>query len=36
VVLWDTGEVLEAWERLRDGDAARNPFDEVVAWSKLG
>ena len=31
VVLWDTGEVLEAWERLRDGNAACNPFDEVVA-----
>ena len=31
VVLWDTGEVSDAWERLRDGDAARNPFDEVVA-----
>jgi predicted DNA-binding transcriptional regulator AlpA len=31
VVLWDTGEVMEAWERLRDGEQAKNPFDEVVA-----
>ena len=31
VVLWDTGEVLEAWERLRDGAYSKNPFDGVVA-----
>jgi predicted DNA-binding transcriptional regulator AlpA len=31
VVLWDCQEVREAWERLRDGDRAKNPFDEVVA-----
>ncbi|KGT79738.1 hypothetical protein MA20_10850 [Bradyrhizobium japonicum] len=31
VVLWDTGEVLEAWERLRDGSYSKNPFDGVVA-----
>jgi predicted DNA-binding transcriptional regulator AlpA len=30
VVLWDTGEILEAWEQLRDGNHSRNPFDEVV------
>lgn len=31
VVLWDTEEVREAWERLRDGQHSHNPFDEVVA-----
>jgi predicted DNA-binding transcriptional regulator AlpA len=31
VVLWDTGEILEAWERLRDGQHSKNPFDGVVA-----
>jgi predicted DNA-binding transcriptional regulator AlpA len=31
VVLWDTQEVLEAWERLRDGSYSKNPFDGVVA-----
>lgn len=31
VVLWDTQELLEAWERLRDGTPAANPFDRVVA-----
>ena len=31
VVLWDCNEVREAWERLRDGEHARNPYDEVVA-----
>jgi hypothetical protein len=31
VVLWDVGEIREAWERLRDGDYSKNPFDEVVA-----
>ncbi|MGO4513970.1 helix-turn-helix transcriptional regulator [Bradyrhizobium sp. 2TAF36] len=31
VVLWDTGEVLEAWERLRDGSYSKNPFDGFVA-----
>ena len=31
VVLWDTQEVREAWERLRDGRHSINPFDGVVA-----
>jgi predicted DNA-binding transcriptional regulator AlpA len=31
VVLWDTERVREAWERLRDGQHSRNPFDGVVA-----
>ncbi|MDE5454023.1 hypothetical protein GWE18_14325 [Bradyrhizobium sp. CSA112] len=32
VVLWDVGEVREAWERLRDSEPAENnPFDGVVA-----
>ncbi|MGY3443714.1 helix-turn-helix transcriptional regulator [Bradyrhizobium sp. USDA 4473] len=32
VVLWDVGEVREAWERLRDGELpAKNPFDGVTA-----
>lgn len=32
VVLWDVGEVRDAWERLRDGMLVeKNPFDEVVA-----
>jgi predicted DNA-binding transcriptional regulator AlpA len=31
VVLWDTQEVREAWERLRDGQPSKNPFDGVVA-----
>jgi predicted DNA-binding transcriptional regulator AlpA len=31
VVLWDTQEVREAWERLRDGQHMKNPFDGVVA-----
>ena len=31
VVLWDTQEVWDAWEALRNGDTAKNPFDKVVA-----
>jgi hypothetical protein len=31
VVLWDTQEICEAWERLRDGRDSKNPFDGVVA-----
>ena len=31
VVLWDTQEIREAWERLRDGHYSKNPFDGVVA-----
>jgi predicted DNA-binding transcriptional regulator AlpA len=31
VVLWDTEEVRNAWETLRDGRDYRNPFDGVVA-----
>jgi predicted DNA-binding transcriptional regulator AlpA len=31
VVLWDTGEIWEAWERLRDGNYSKNPFDGIVA-----
>jgi predicted DNA-binding transcriptional regulator AlpA len=31
VVLWDTQEIREAWERLRDGRHSKNPFDGVVA-----
>jgi predicted DNA-binding transcriptional regulator AlpA len=27
VVLWDTQEIREAWERLRDGIHSKNPFD---------
>ena len=30
VVLWDVGEMREAWVRLRDGESSKNPFDEVV------
>ena len=31
VVLWDTQEIREYWHRLKDGDTANNPFDEVTA-----
>jgi hypothetical protein len=31
VVLWCTQEVFEAWERMKGGDRADNPFDRVVA-----
>ena len=31
VVLWDTQEVREAWEALKNGGIANNPFDKVVA-----
>lgn len=31
VVLWDTAQVLEAWEQLRDGQFSKNAFDSVVA-----
>jgi hypothetical protein len=32
VVLWDTQEISEAWERLRDGTlSTNNPFNGVVA-----
>jgi predicted DNA-binding transcriptional regulator AlpA len=31
VVLWDTEEIREAWERLRDGNYSKNPFDGIVA-----
>ena len=31
VVRWDTIEVREAWERMKSGDRADNPFDRVVA-----
>jgi predicted DNA-binding transcriptional regulator AlpA len=31
VVLWDSIEVREAWERLKGGDRAGNPFDRVIA-----
>jgi predicted DNA-binding transcriptional regulator AlpA len=31
VVLWDTHEVREAWERLRDGYNSKNPFDGIIA-----
>jgi predicted DNA-binding transcriptional regulator AlpA len=31
VVLWDTAQVLDAWERLRDTQSSRNAFDGVVA-----
>ncbi|MBR0698223.1 AlpA family transcriptional regulator [Bradyrhizobium lablabi] len=31
VVLWDTGEVRDYWERMRDGVQADNPFDRIVA-----
>jgi predicted DNA-binding transcriptional regulator AlpA len=31
VVLWCVQGVREAWERMRDGDQAKNPFDGVVA-----
>jgi predicted DNA-binding transcriptional regulator AlpA len=31
VVLWDTQEVRESWNKLKDGDTANNPFDSVTA-----
>jgi hypothetical protein len=31
VVLWDCIEIREAWERMKGGDRADNPFDRVVA-----
>jgi hypothetical protein len=31
VVLWDVGQIREAWERLRDGHYSKNPFDGIVA-----
>jgi predicted DNA-binding transcriptional regulator AlpA len=31
VVLWDTQEIREYWNRLKDGDNANNPFDSVTA-----
>lgn len=31
IVLWDCNEVRDAWERLRDGERTKNPFDEIVA-----
>jgi predicted DNA-binding transcriptional regulator AlpA len=31
VVLWDTQEIREYWNRLKDADNANNPFDSVTA-----
>ena len=31
VVLWCVQGIREVWERMRDGDQAKNPFDGVVA-----
>jgi hypothetical protein len=31
VVLWCVQEVREHWERMKDGEQAKNPFDGVVA-----
>jgi predicted DNA-binding transcriptional regulator AlpA len=31
VVLWDVGQIREAWEMLRDGSYSKNPFDRIVA-----
>jgi predicted DNA-binding transcriptional regulator AlpA len=31
VVLWDTQEIREAWEALKNGGIANNPFDKVIA-----
>ena len=31
VVLWDTQEIREAWNTLKNGVSAINPFDKVVA-----
>jgi predicted DNA-binding transcriptional regulator AlpA len=31
VVLWDTQEVRECWNLLKDGVTANNPFDGVTA-----
>jgi len=31
VVLWDTQEVREAWEALKNGGLSKNPFNKVVA-----
>jgi predicted DNA-binding transcriptional regulator AlpA len=31
VMLWDTQEVREYWNRLKDGDSVNNPFDGVTA-----
>ena len=30
VVLWDTQEIREAWDALKNGNLANNPFDRVV------
>ena len=31
VMLWDTQEIREAWNKLKDGDTVNNPFDSVTA-----
>jgi hypothetical protein len=31
IVSWDVIEVREAWERMKGGDRADNPFDRVIA-----
>jgi predicted DNA-binding transcriptional regulator AlpA len=31
VILWDTQEIRECWLRLKDGETAKNPFDDVTA-----
>jgi hypothetical protein len=31
VRLWDTQEIREYWNRLKDGRTASNPFDSVTA-----
>jgi predicted DNA-binding transcriptional regulator AlpA len=30
VVLWDVTAIREAWERMRDGDNSKSPFDGIV------
>jgi predicted DNA-binding transcriptional regulator AlpA len=30
VVLWDTQEIREAWDALKNGECRNNPFDRVV------
>jgi predicted DNA-binding transcriptional regulator AlpA len=31
VVLWDTQEIRDAWNKLKEGDLENNPFDGIVA-----
>jgi predicted DNA-binding transcriptional regulator AlpA len=31
VMLWDTQEVRDCWNKLKEGDTVNNPFDGVTA-----